>query len=68
MGDDGIKGAEEVEFAGIIGGGIAERGNLDVHGRNSGRLPKRVKPNSKSVHEGIQNNPSAAVGAALLRA
>jgi tRNA (cmo5U34)-methyltransferase len=32
MGDDGIERAEEVEFAGVIGGGIAKHGDLNVHG------------------------------------
>jgi len=32
MGDDGIEGAEEVEFASVISGGIAEHGYLDIHG------------------------------------
>jgi hypothetical protein len=31
MGDDGIECAEEVEFAGVIGGGIAEHGYLNIH-------------------------------------
>jgi hypothetical protein len=31
MGDDGVEGAEEIEFAGIISGGVAEHCNLNIH-------------------------------------
>lgn len=47
VGDDGIEGAEEVEFAAIIGGSIAEHGNLDVHGENDGGSGGRVKSKFK---------------------
>jgi hypothetical protein len=31
VGNDGVEGAEQIEFTGIIGRGIAEHGNLDIH-------------------------------------
>jgi hypothetical protein len=35
VGDDGIEGAEQVKFAGVISGGIAEHGDLNVHRRGT---------------------------------
>jgi hypothetical protein len=37
MGDDGVEGAQEIEFAGVIGGGVTEHGDLNVHSEISGR-------------------------------
>jgi hypothetical protein len=31
VGDDGIEGAEEIEFTAVIGGGVAKHGDLNIH-------------------------------------
>lgn len=44
LGDDRVEGAEQIEFAAIIGGGIAEHGNLDIHNiRRVDHLGSRVQ-------------------------
>jgi hypothetical protein len=39
LGDDGVEGAEQIKFPAIVGGGIAEHGNLDIHNIKRGVIP-----------------------------
>jgi hypothetical protein len=56
VGDDGVEGAEEIEFSSVIGCRVAEHGDLNVHNCCSGQAVWSARVARSDAEEGAQSN------------